>query len=378
MCRSRILTLLNSTFRTALLLPSITKRIEDFLIVHELNANLFGYSIHENLLLSAISAPSAGFEVDYERLEFFGWLHISCIIHAAWFTPVAGDSFLKYLASVYVFVTNPAHHEGALHAARQRIVSNKVLMQNADRIGLPQYVQSKPFGHKLWYPPNFTVDPLSLSSIADPAGSGDEIDVTVDVLQGKQDPASQDEDKNVFKKKKKLRDENVTQWLGDKVSEEHPDRKILVLTTLLLLTKTIADVTEAIIGAAYMSGGQDNALQAAKALQVPIPLIHQWQDFRRMALAVPSASNRPLRQGTTEAVEAIIGHHFQLPHLLSQALVNDLILRRSFACILIRKIQTHASVDGYDATCYERLEFLGDAILDFRMSLLAGESLAPN
>lgn len=77
--RSRILTLLSSTFRTALLLPSITKRIEDFLIVHELNANLFGYSINENFLLSAISAPSAGFEVDYERLEFFGWFDISRI-----------------------------------------------------------------------------------------------------------------------------------------------------------------------------------------------------------------------------------------------------------------------------------------------------------
>ncbi|KAF8558886.1 ribonuclease III [Imleria badia] len=299
-----------STFRTALLLPSITKRIEDFLIVHELNANLFGYSIHENLLLSAISAPSAGCEVDYERLEFFG------------------DSFLKYLASVYVFVTNPAQQEGALHAARQRIINNKVLMQNADRIGLPQYVQSKPFSHKLWYPPNFTVDPPSMSSIADPAGSGDEIDVTANVLQGKQDSVSQDGDKNasnVFQKKVKLRDENVTQWLGD---------------------KTIADVTEAIIGAAYMSGGQDNALQAAKALQVPIPLIHQWQDFRRVSLAVPPVSSRPLRQGTTEAVEAIIGHRFRLPHLLAQAL-------------------THASVDGYDTTCYERLEFLGDAILDF-------------
>lgn len=231
--RFRILTLLSSTFRTALLLPSITKRIEDFLIVHELNANLFGYSIHENLLLSAISAPSTGFEVDYERLEFFGWSNISR--RHPFFTPVAGDSFLKYLASIYVFVTNPAQHEGALHAARQRIISNKVLMQNADRIGLPQYIQSKPFSHKLWYPPNFTVDPLSLSTIADPACSGDEIDVTADVLQGKQDAVSQDEDKgakNVFKrkKKKKLRDENVTQWLGDKVSVEHPDRKRLVLT----------------------------------------------------------------------------------------------------------------------------------------------------
>ena len=119
-----------------------------------------------------------------------------------------------------------------------------------------------------------------------------------------------------------------------------------------------------------MSGGQENALQAAKALQVPIPLIHQWQDFRRMALGVPSTSSRPLRQGTTEAVEAIIGHGFRLPHLLAQALVNGLILKKPFACMLTRKFQTHASVDGYDATCYERLEFLGDAILDFRTSPL--------
>ncbi|KAG9317557.1 hypothetical protein JVU11DRAFT_1764 [Chiua virens] len=298
-----------STFRTALLLPSITKRIEDFLIVHELNANLLSYSINENLLLAAISAPSAGFEVNYERLEFFG------------------DSFLKYLASVYVFVTNPAQHEGALHAARQYIISNKVLMQNAARIGLPEYVQSKPFSHKLWYPPNFAVDPLSLSTLADPAGSGDENGVMANFLLGKPDPTHRGEDVNTShgSKKKKLRDENVTQWLGD---------------------KTIADVTEAIIGAAYMSGGQQNALQAAKALQVPIPLIEQWEDFRRKAVAIHSTPSRPLRQGTTLAVEAIVGHHFHLPDLLAQAL-------------------THSSVEGCNATCYERLEFLGDAILDF-------------
>lgn len=152
-----------------------------------------------------------------------------CVRFGPCFTPVSGDSFLKYLASVYVFVTNPAQHEGALHAARQRIISNKVLMQNADRIGLPQYVQSKPFSHKLWYPPNFTVDPLLLSAVVDPAGSGDEINVTADMSQDKQDPVSQDEDKNPSnvskKKKRKLRDENVTQWLGDKVSEEHPDSR---------------------------------------------------------------------------------------------------------------------------------------------------------
>ncbi|KAF9247216.1 hypothetical protein BU15DRAFT_39362 [Melanogaster broomeanus] len=306
-----------STFRTALLLPSITRRIEDFLIVHELNAT-FNHSIHEDLLLAAISAPSAGFEVDYERLELFG------------------DAFLKYLASVYVFVTNPAQHEGALHTARQRIISNKVLMQSADRMGLPQYVQSKPFSHKLWNPPYFTVDSLPPSSNAEPAGSGDETSIAVEIPQTQQSAShngpdvpsnellSEIADPQV-RKKKKSRDDHMTQWLGD---------------------KTIADVAEAILGAAYLSGGRDNALQVARSLQVPIPLIQQWYDFRRKALAPPSTVTMPLRQGTKEAVEAIIGHEFRHPHLLAQAL-------------------THASIEGYDATCYERLEFLGDAILDF-------------
>lgn len=369
--RSRILTLLCSIFRTALLLPSITKRIEDFLIVHELNANLFGYSIHENLLLSAISTPSAGFEADYERLEFFGLIYLHHPF-AFRFTSVAGDSFLKYLASVYVFVTNPTQHEGALHAARQRIISNKVLMQSADRIGLPQYVQSKPFSHKLWYPPNFTVDPLSLSTMADPACSGDETGVTADTLQGSHGLPGQGEDvgmNNVTKKRKKTRDEDTNQWLGDKVSGKTCLEDVLMTT----FTQTIADVTEAIIGAAYMSEGQDNALRAAKALQVPIPLVQQWHDFRPKATAIPCTPNRPLRQGTTEAVETIIGHRFRHPHLLAQALVNGfLILWTPFSCTLTQNSQTHASLEGYDATCYERLEFLGDAILDFRTSALFG------
>lgn len=68
-----------------------------------------------------------------------------------------GDAYLKYLSSVYLFVTQPSLHEGALHIARQRIISNRSLLKNADRSGLPQYIQSKPFTCKTWIPPNFKV-----------------------------------------------------------------------------------------------------------------------------------------------------------------------------------------------------------------------------
>lgn len=68
-----------------------------------------------------------------------------------------GDAFLKYLSSVYVFVTNPSLSEGNLHVSRQKIISNKSLLSHASRIGMPAYIQSKVFAYKAWQPPNFRV-----------------------------------------------------------------------------------------------------------------------------------------------------------------------------------------------------------------------------
>jgi hypothetical protein len=111
------------------------------LLVTELNAALFDHSIEGHHLHAAISAPSACAELDYERLELLG------------------DAYLKYLSSIYLFVTNPAQHEGALHSARLRIISNKALFLNAESVGLAPYIQAKPLAPRQWSPPNFTVIP---------------------------------------------------------------------------------------------------------------------------------------------------------------------------------------------------------------------------
>lgn len=124
-----------------MLLPSVIRRIDDLLLVIELNAALFGNSIQNNHLHAAVSAPSACIEFDYERLELLG------------------DAYLKYLSSIYQFVTSPAQHEGALHAARLRIISNKALFLNIESVGLAPYIQAKPLVPKQWNPPNFTVIP---------------------------------------------------------------------------------------------------------------------------------------------------------------------------------------------------------------------------
>ena len=63
---------IDSLYRSALLLPSITRRIDDLLLVKELNTKFFSHKISEGLLHVAICAPSAGYEYDYERLELLG------------------------------------------------------------------------------------------------------------------------------------------------------------------------------------------------------------------------------------------------------------------------------------------------------------------
>lgn len=85
----------------------------------------------------------------------------------------------------------------------------------------------------------------------------------------------------------------------------------------------MADVAEAIIGAAYITGGREVALKVTKALNVPVPHIDRWTDFGRKVLAPPPEVTAKLRRGSIEAVEAIIGHNFNHKHLLAQALVSS-------------------------------------------------------
>lgn len=105
-------------------------------------------------------------------------------------------------------------------------------------------------------------------------------------------------------------------------------------------------MAEAIIGAAYITAGREVALRVTKAMNIPVPHIDRWTDFARKTLAPPPDVSAPLKPGTVEHIEKAIGHSFKRPHLLAQAL-------------------THASIQGHETTCYERLEFIGDAILDF-------------
>lgn len=107
-------------------------------------------------------------------------------------------------------------------------------------------------------------------------------------------------------------------------------------------TKTLADVVEALIGASYMDQGLEGALAC---IRVFLPN-EQWLDhatcLSSLLSQTPALSNIP---PFLDTVEKLIDYKFTNPSLLMEAL-------------------THSSFSSPEALSYERLEFLGDAVLD--------------
>ncbi|RUS21801.1 hypothetical protein BC937DRAFT_91393 [Endogone sp. FLAS-F59071] len=264
-----------SVFRSATMLPSLLMRVDAFLAVQELRQ---AHKLHvdDRLLLEAFTTPSANMEMNYERLE------------------TLGDSFLKFVVTIRLYILFPDKHEGQLHSARIRIICNRALYKSAKELRLFERILSMPFNRRLWRPPRFT------TKIDDKP----EMQETLRAMR------------------------------------EHG-----------LSDKTLADVVEASFGAAYLTGGVESALGCCIAMQVPFDQITTWAHFneayitdrhKRPARADPKA----LRTLNVARIEEITGYHFANPLLIAEAL-------------------THASLPNSTCPCYQRLEFLGDAILDF-------------
>jgi len=261
-----------SVYRTMMLLPSIMLRIDSMLLIKEVNDKL-ETTIDDTLLLEAFTTPSANMDKDYERLE------------------TLGDSFLKFIATIRLFIMFPQSHEGQLHCQRIRIICNKALYRAARRLQLYKHITSQPFNRRRWRPPHF------------------------------------------------------------KTSEEDEEDLRIKLRRHELSDKTLADIVEATLGAAYLSGGVELGLKAAIALQVPFDHITKWSQFNETFLDLRAHLRSPVKAQSVknlklEHLAQITGYRFQNPLLVVEAL-------------------THASLPNSTVPCYQRLEFLGDGILDF-------------
>jgi endoribonuclease Dicer len=118
--------------------------------------------------------------------------------------------------------------------------------------------------------------------------------------------------------------------------------------------KTLADVVEAMIGSAllgdglFLKAGLDSALRMAVAIGIPVGGAKCWDDYGRMYIAPTVEHDAHVFDPEDQLrIEELVGYKFKNRKLLMQAF-------------------THASMVNTNSPCYQRIEFLGDAVLEVR------------
>ncbi|KAJ1825913.1 Dicer-like protein 1, partial [Coemansia sp. RSA 2708] len=111
------------------LLPAFFTRLGQLLLAHEVQSKLaLPAQLHS--VREAITSSSANTDLSYERLE------------------TLGDSVLKYIATVMLFVAYPDVHEGILTSRRGRIICNANLFTLSTRLKLPPHIISLVFAKR--------------------------------------------------------------------------------------------------------------------------------------------------------------------------------------------------------------------------------------
>ncbi|KAI1177932.1 hypothetical protein F4777DRAFT_586951 [Nemania sp. FL0916] len=202
-----------------------------------------------------------------------------------------GDSFLKLSTTIALFSQIPDCDEFQFHVDRMVLICNKNLFNNALELNLERSIRTQGFNRSSWYPDGLTL------------------------LQGKR----------------------------HRSADSHK-----------LADKSIADVCEALIGAAYMTTyGQktfDMAIQAVtKFVNHPNHKMTRYGDYYA-AYEVPewqSSEPRAAHYELAAQIEKMMGYKFRYPRLLRCAFTHP-----SYGSI-------YEGIPNY-----QRLEFLGDALLD--------------
>lgn len=198
-----------------------------------------------------------------------------------------GDSFLKMATTISIFTIMPGGDEFEYHVERMLMICNKNLFNHAVDRKIQEHVRSKAFDRRTWYP-------------------------------------------NMKLNKGKAIKTEARHCISD---------------------KSIADVCEALIGAAYLTGPDDDLDMAVRAVSAVVGnKSHKMTRFSDYydAFHVPKWHIGPSTAAQRLAVDRIaenVGYRFQSPTLLRSAF-------------------KHPSYVFESIPDYQRLEFLGDALLD--------------
>ncbi|KAA3677399.1 endoribonuclease Dicer [Paragonimus westermani] len=301
-----------------------------------------------------------------------------------------GDSFLKFVVTVHLYLLYPNAHEGKLSHLRSRVVCNS----NLYRLGRAKHLQDRIIASKFspyenWVPPGYVVrhDPR----LYDSSRSG---------KSGKQgsEPAV---DLNIWSTDTLMDDEVL---LGTKVWEENTVQPIdnfaisdwdpsdpevvrtqqrvdhcLVTIQQTIPDKSVADCVEALIGCYLTSRGERSALRLMRWFGIDcLPTLDDAQLLRTRGApwSSPLPSIPPDDPRAHHLAEARLAWRFdELEAKLQYRFRDPALLIQAFTHPSYHQLRQTPSSDPdadplhstflTDTDCYQRLEFLGDAVLDY-------------
>ena len=363
-------------------------------------------------VLETLTTRQAKFPYDLERLEMLG------------------DSFLKQAVTIYLYYKFPNAHEGILSSKRKQCISNKNLFHIAKILGLQHIICNSQFGNvnpnnenknsvTVWLPPGCyreeedVMEKLESSfpevndddilqiaekdirndvgSVAaslvksvisesecevyeeDRKISGGSCKVSSEVFSSTLDPVELA--KNMSELKVQV-DKNETERTGNTIAPRKQNIDIQISKDLpfqLVQDKTLADSVEALIGLYFKIGGTNLALD----------LMQKYLGIDVLYAAIEEKNICPVQTGTLSFYADFPKQHSAIQNSFS-TYEDVMLLYERMELSRLEKIlgyefhdksfivqaMTHLSYTPNIVTgCYQQVEFLGDAILDFLITL---------
>ena len=317
------------------------------------------------LVLQALTTTHSGDAINLERLEMLG------------------DAFLKLAVSLHLFCTYKDKDEGKLTRRKKNQISNWALFRAAAKKSLAEYLQSTQLARDVWCPTGCqfghipqdsdtaTAD-VAMEVDSEPTGAG-EVEMEIDDLQER--GADHRTMRRTLKSEvgKEVSQGSDTKQVnpggnGEERKLNATERARQKCNTQTIADKSVADSVEALIGAYLISCGYLGALKFMRFLGLKVlPEGDAHDDSDPFAESTrPGCYARFWPDQTTALRQQDKG---DLMSRMISGLGN--FEKKSIKYTFHSKLHlvealTHASYYANRVTTsYQRLEFLGDALLDF-------------
>ncbi|CAL8071278.1 unnamed protein product [Calicophoron daubneyi] len=292
-----------------------------------------------------------------------------------------GDSFLKFVVTVHLYLSYPQAHEGRLSHLRSRVVCNA----NLHRLGRIKHLPDRMVAGKFspcenWVPPGYVVRHDKRQN------NQTKKDVpAVDLNIWSTDPLMDDEVLLGIKANEDVKTETVdnfaiSDWDPDApevVQTQHKVDQCLVIVQQAIPDKSVADCVEALVGCYLTSRGERSALRLMRWFGIDcLPAVDGYLRPSGAPWVQPPPAIGPSDPRWNNLIEAHLAwrfdeletrlqYTFKDPSLLIQAFTHPSYHQLRKAPRSNPDLDTSTEIFLTDTDCYQRLEFLGDAVLDY-------------